>query len=66
MHAAGTRIDHARQLVRVSGLQLRDAAVFEQQLGQRMVERHLLERVFVGRRRAGRRFLDRLDAELAE
>ena len=57
MHSAGFRVDHARQLVGVGALEFGQAAVFEQQLGQRVVERQFGEHFLVGRRRAGRGFL---------
>ena len=49
VHAAGVRVDHLRQLVGVGGLELRDAAVLEQELGQRVVVGELGEHVLVGR-----------------
>jgi hypothetical protein len=66
MHAAGFRVDHARQLVGVGALQLGQRAVFEQQLGQRVVERQFGQHFFVGRRAAGGGFLLHRQAELAE
>ena len=41
VHPAGGRIDHARQLVGIGGLQLGQAAVFQQHLRQRIVLRQL-------------------------
>ncbi len=52
MHAAGIGIDHARQLVRVSGLQLGQPAVLQQHLRQRVVLRQLAQHFLVGRWRA--------------
>ena len=64
--AAGARIDHAGQLVGVGRFQLGQAAVVEDQLRQRMIQREFLQGVFIGRRRAARRLFLRFQAELVE
>ena len=51
------RVDHQRQLVGVGRLQLRQRAVLEQDLRQRIVGGELLQHFLVGGRRAGRRLL---------
>ena len=66
MHPAGARIDHQRQLVGVGILELGEAAVLEQQLGQRVVLGQLGEHILVGRGLAGGGLLDHRQAELAE
>ena len=57
VHAPRGRVDRARQLVGVGALQLGHAAVVEDQLRQRVVERQLFQHLLVGGRRAGRRLL---------
>ena len=52
VHAAGVRVDHARQLVGVGGLQLGQPAVLQQHLRQRVVLRQLAQHFLVRRRRA--------------
>ena len=57
VHPAGSRVHHARQFVGVRRFQLRDAAVVEQDLGQREVGREFLQHVLVGGRLPARGFL---------
>lgn len=57
---------HAWQLVGVSAFELGQAAVFEQQLGQRVVERQFGEHFLIGRWRTGGGFLLHRQAEFAE
>ncbi len=60
MHSPGIPVDHPRQLVSIGALELGQTAVFEQQLGQRVVEGQFGEHLLVGRWATGRRlFLDR-------
>ncbi len=66
MHAPGPGIHHLRQLVGVGGFEFCHAAIFEQQLGQRVIEREFLQHFFVGGRRAARRFLFNRQAEFVE
>jgi hypothetical protein len=71
VHAAGARIHHLRQLVGVGRLELRERAVLEQHLGQRMVRRELLQHLLVGGGLPGRglprdRELHALEQDLAE
>ncbi len=58
VHAARARIDHLRQLVRVRRLELRHRTMFEQDLGQWIVGRQLLQHFLVGGRLSGRGLLD--------
>ena len=48
VHAASVGVDHARQLVGVGALELGQTAVFEQQLGQRVVECQFGKHLLVG------------------
>ncbi len=57
VYPPGLCIDHARQLVGVGRLELGDATVVEQQLGQREIGRQLLQHVLVGGGLAAGRFL---------
>ena len=66
MHASRRCIDHARQLVRVRGLELRQPAMFEQHLRQRIIFRELLQHFFIGGRRAARRLLHDRQLQLLE
>ena len=66
VHAAGRRVDAGRQLVAVGRLELRQRAVLQQRLGQRIVLGQLVEHLLVGAGRAAGRLLDRRQAELAE
>ena len=64
--AARLRVDHFRQLVGVRALQLREAAVLEDGPRERVVLGQLLQHLFVHRRRARRRLLDRLQLHALE
>ena len=66
MHAAGLGVDHARQFVGVGTFEFGDAAIFENDFRQRMIFGELGQRFFVGRGRAARRFLERLDTFFIE
>ncbi len=66
MDPAGLRVDHLRQLVGIGGLELGQAAVVEQQFGQRVILGQLLQHLFVGRRRAAGGLLDHRQLELRE
>ncbi len=66
VHAAGRRIDHLRQLVGVRRLELRQRAMLEQDLRQRIVGREFLQHLLVGRRLPGRGLLHDRQAHLLE
>jgi hypothetical protein len=71
VHAAGGRIAHQRQLLRVRVAQLAEAAVFEHQARQLVLLGDRLQRLFVGRGRAARglhqrRQLQFLEQQLAQ
>ena len=66
VHAPGARVHHQRQLVGVGGFELGQAAIFEQQLRQRIIERQFLQHFFVGGRRAARRFFLHRQSMLVE
>ncbi len=56
VHAAGSRVEHAAQLVGIGGFQLGQAAMFQQHFGQRKILGQFLQHIFIGGRRAFRRF----------
>ncbi len=64
--ASRVLVDLLGQLVRVGRLEFGDAAIFENQFGQRIRCRQFLEHVFRGRRLSGRRLAHHRQAELAE
>ena len=57
MYAPGLRVGHLRQLVSIGGLQLGQAPPLQQHLGQRVVQRQLLQHALVGGWLAGRSLL---------
>ena len=57
MHAPGLRVGHLRQLVGVGGLELGQTPPLQQHLGQRVVQRQLLQHALVGGWLAGRSLL---------
>ena len=65
MHAA-VAIGGDRQFVAVSRLQLRQSAVLEQQLRQRVILCQFFKHLFVGRRCAARRLFHHRQRQLAE
>ncbi len=60
------RVHHARQLVGVSGLELRHSAVVQNQARERIVQRQLLEHLLVGRGLPARRLLQHRQLVLLE
>ena len=66
MNASRVLVDLLGQLVGIGRLEFGDAAVFENQLGQRIRCGQLLEDIFRGRRLSGRRLAHHRQAELAE
>ena len=66
VHAAGSRVHHARQLVGVGALELREPAVLEERLRERMVQRQLLQHLLVRGRRARGRLLHHRELQLRE
>ena len=66
VHAAVLRVDHARELVEIGALELRETTVLENELRQRIVESELRQHLLVRRRRAGTRLLARGKPELGE
>ena len=66
MHAARRAIDRQRQLVGVGGFEFRHAAIFQQDLRQRVIEREFLQHFLVGGRRAARGLLHHRQAEFVE
>ena len=66
VHATGGGIDACRQLVAVGRLQLRQCAVLQQGLGQRIVLGQLVEHLLVGARRAAGGLLHCRKTQLAE
>ena len=61
---AGCGVDHLRQLVGVGGFELAEAAVFQQQLGQRIIQRQLRQHLFRRGWRALGRLLDHRQFQL--
>ena len=66
VYTAGMRVNHLRQLVGVGRFELGEAAMLQNYLGQRVIQRQFLQHVFIGAGRAAGRFFGRLDAEFAE
>ena len=66
VHAPGLRVHHLRQFVGVSGFQFAQTAMFHQHFRQFVAVREFLQHVFIGGRRAFRRFLQHRQAEFIE
>ena len=66
MHPARGAIHRQRQLVGVGGFEFRHAAIFEQYLGQRIIQRELLQHFFIGGRIAARGFFLHRQLQLVE
>ncbi len=66
MHAAGGRVDHLGQLVGIGGLELGQAAIVQQHLGQRIILGQFLQHFLIGGRCARGGLLDHRQLQLAE